>query len=557
MITSHEFLNEQMLKIDAEFGDSSISVKEVLEIPVFKGYKIIAGHKGIEKMCKHVTILETPEGIEWLRGEEFLLTTGYVYKDNPEAYKNLIYLLHSQNISAIGIKEHRYISSLPKELIEQADKYELPVIILPYSLIYTDAVSEFYERLFYSKNKYILELRDMYEKLSHLISNSKDVQQVTDVLSLLTNSTVIVLNTEYNVISININNPCHEAVYEELMSALKSNQSIPSKIDNYFINIYKIDSDNKTTGYIYAISKSPENALTNSVMQYGRFIMHLKIAKEKNDYLNQLKIKKSITEIIMNKNDLSDDFYSNIKYAYNWKANENFVGICIHINDKDLKKCTVTGLKEQLYTIVTRFLNEKGFLTTESSENIFLFCPADDAVIKELINKITAFQHEYINKITLKYGVSQKYPHIKYISEMYDESLIAMLFSNVNGLYSYESMDILKILYLLKDEKQIYNFYQNTICKIEKYDTESKSNLIDTLKAYFEYNMNKKLVSEKLFIHPETLRYRLNKIEQITGYSLNTSEGMLTLQIGLYLSQIINIKQHSLSAGSCSTKVPE
>jgi purine catabolism regulator len=51
--------------------------------------------------------------------------------------------------------------------------------------------------------------------------------------------------------------------------------------------------------------------------------------------------------------------------------------------------------------------------------------------------------------------------------------------------------------------------------------------------------MKKKLVANKLHIHPETLRYRLNKIEDLTGYSLHSSEGIFALQIGIKLYRMI------------------
>jgi purine catabolism regulator len=54
--------------------------------------------------------------------------------------------------------------------------------------------------------------------------------------------------------------------------------------------------------------------------------------------------------------------------------------------------------------------------------------------------------------------------------------------------------------------------------------------------------MNKKIVADHLFIHTETLRYRLNKIEQITGFSLNTAEGLFVLQMSLKLHKLMGLQ---------------
>lgn len=61
--------------------------------------------------------------------------------------------------------------------------------------------------------------------------------------------------------------------------------------------------------------------------------------------------------------------------------------------------------------------------------------------------------------------------------------------------------------------------------------------LYKTLQQYFLANCDLHLTAKKLFIHPNTLRYRLAKIEQLTGLSFNKIDDMLSL----YLSTILVI----------------
>lgn len=59
--------------------------------------------------------------------------------------------------------------------------------------------------------------------------------------------------------------------------------------------------------------------------------------------------------------------------------------------------------------------------------------------------------------------------------------------------------------------------------------------LYKTLQQYFLSNCDLHLTAEKLFVHPNTLRYRLNKIEQITGLFFNKIDDELTLYLGTLL----------------------
>ena len=65
--------------------------------------------------------------------------------------------------------------------------------------------------------------------------------------------------------------------------------------------------------------------------------------------------------------------------------------------------------------------------------------------------------------------------------------------------------------------------------------TEKNAILYKTLQQYFFLNCDLHLTAEKLFIHPNTLRYRLNKIEQITGLSFNKIDDELSLYLGTLL----------------------
>lgn len=62
---------------------------------------------------------------------------------------------------------------------------------------------------------------------------------------------------------------------------------------------------------------------------------------------------------------------------------------------------------------------------------------------------------------------------------------------------------------------------------------DEKKQLRKTLQQYFLSNCDRDLTSQRLFIHPNTLRYRLDKIEQITGLSFNKISDKLLLYLAI------------------------
>lgn len=103
--------------------------------------------------------------------------------------------------------------------------------------------------------------------------------------------------------------------------------------------------------------------------------------------------------------------------------------------------------------------------------------------------------------------------------------------------------DAAGLLYPLFEDKYFASCYNKTIGSLIQYDQKNKGLLVETLQTYFDNNMNKTETAQALYIHIETLRYRLKKIEKLTGLNMNDSNDLLTLQLGMKFCQMRGINQ--------------
>jgi len=115
-----------------------ITVKEALNIGRLKEGKVVAGEKGLDRIVSYIDILEVPDAINWLRGEELILTTGYAIKDRPDIQQNLICELAKLNAAGIIIKLNRFLKDIPGMMIEKANKLNLPIIQIPADIPYIE-----------------------------------------------------------------------------------------------------------------------------------------------------------------------------------------------------------------------------------------------------------------------------------------------------------------------------------------------------------------------------------------------------------------------------------
>ncbi len=65
------------------------------------------------------------------------------------------------------------------------------------------------------------------------------------------------------------------------------------------------------------------------------------------------------------------------------------------------------------------------------------------------------------------------------------------------------------------------------------YDQERRSDLIRTLRVYFVAGANTSEAADRLFLHRNSMLYRLTRIEALTGLDLKDYRARLALQLGL------------------------
>ena len=91
----------------------------------------------------------------------------------------------------------------------------------------------------------------------------------------------------------------------------------------------------------------------------------------------------------------------------------------------------------------------------------------------------------------------------------------------------YPKVQLLRIIQELQQQDKT-NYFQQTIAPLKEYPF-----LLDTLIKYFRNNENQKQTCKELFIHVNTLQYRLKKIEALCGLHMNDMQEKINLYVSL------------------------
>lgn len=118
-----------------------------------QGVTVLAGEQYLDNVINHINVMEVPDIENWVQKDEFLMTTGYMYQDNPLLFAELIPKLKDRGVAALGIKPKRFLEEIPKLVIECAETNRLPLLLLPEQTAFSLVIRECMEKILLSEKE--------------------------------------------------------------------------------------------------------------------------------------------------------------------------------------------------------------------------------------------------------------------------------------------------------------------------------------------------------------------------------------------------------------------
>lgn len=176
----------------------------------------------------------------------------------------------------------------------------------------------------------------------------------------------------------------------------------------------------------------------------------------------------------------------------------------------------------------------------------------DIVVIKELSNDDGTAEVKTIaesiestlkNELQIKciIGIGTTASHLRELADRYKEAQIAIdvgrVFDSDKTIISYENLGIGRIIYQLPTT--LCEMFLNEVFKKNPLETLDEDTL-DTINKFFENNLNVSETSRKLYVHRNTLVYRLEKIKKLTGLDLREFDHAIVFKVAMMVKQYLD-----------------
>lgn len=103
----------------------------------------------------------------------------------------------------------------------------------------------------------------------------------------------------------------------------------------------------------------------------------------------------------------------------------------------------------------------------------------------------------------------------------------------------YTDMGIYKLLMGIDDKEIINDFCEGSIRPLLDYDEKNNSDLSTVLRCYLKHDGSVKETADEMFVHRNTINYKLGKIQELLGMDLSSLDSRLQISLGFMLLDLV------------------
>ncbi|WP_236560412.1 helix-turn-helix domain-containing protein [Streptococcus halichoeri] len=538
---------------------TKIRVASLLDLPIFQQATHFTTPEGLENELQSVNIMDVSDIDNWLMGAELLIIGKFM---TSHFTKTFIESLKHHRVGAI-VSKKKYRPYLSDDKIDLLRYYQIPLFLIDNHHSWSDVIIAFQEAEIAHSTKSLIESEHFIKQVIHYFSDTHSINNLCQIVYETTNLSTAILSKQ--IALIDASDDWSWEAYFEQFSPDNIGRFSPIGVD---LNQQAIE------GFCYRslfLTKLNCHLFFLPCYQQNHLQFYLVLRTDaKTEWLEATVLSKlaNIQSIYLLKAVLETEFQKNTNYFKNIIFDDMLkmtkpdldslskYSLSLGKNiQQDLQILLVSDLLENsdvlafetLFNDLVNYLQTSSLAThnlhffSRNQQLIVLFGP--DADLLSHLDEWTRLMRTFLGHHHFYLGISSVKPYWQ-LRRALDEAKQAIRFSKSNQqshhLQFYQDIGILKLLtddYGAVNHLFVAELFEQFLHPLLQYDQKNHTQLYPTVTVFFDNHFSYTKTSQKLYIHVNTLRARLAKVESILAISLKNTDQLMNLHLALRLYQ--------------------
>ncbi|WP_238885973.1 PucR family transcriptional regulator [Clostridium sp. YIM B02551] len=262
--------------------------------------------------------------------------------------------------------------------------------------------------------------------------------------------------------------------------------------------------------------------------------------------------------------EFNEEFYERAVY-YGYNPQSKYVASTIQVDNlledllsnKSIVESKNLDIGAAILNIVRCISNKykKSIFYILQGTNLIYFLPISnedqwDIEINKINSEIKDTVCKKLNGLTVSIGIGEPCNDLKYFKRSVGEAQKALKILKAcersNDLRSYKELGIYRIFFRARDNEELMSIYNGVLKDLIEYDKKNNSDLVHTLDIFLAEDCNIGKTAEELFIHRNTLKYRITRIQEILSCDFENVNECFTLRLAYKIKKFIGYVEPNL-----------
>lgn len=549
-----------------------MKLKTLNELFILEGMEnatVLAGHRGLTRPVQFVNISDAPDIIEFSGENHLLLTTAYAFKDDPQQLCDLIRQMNALNCSGLVIKLQRFLHELPEEVRLLANELSFPIIDLPMEYTLGEVSYHILNFLNNHKAEQLYYALHVHNEFSDMLIKGFSLASIVEQLGYFLKRPVILLNHRGERLAFGhdfrknsmkqTETEILEKVTENLIAAREGTSfNIPSDLDKT-VKTFPIQTQRQNPSILAIIDAQslPYPSSQLAIEQACNVISFTLIKEQAIEENARLYKNNFFADLIEGRINSENEILSRCDY-YGLKDNMQTISIVCNIDPKDDDYASIHNhekLVSELHNSIYDLLEDEiiharmpGTLFTKEKYFVLLlqFEEYTDVETKLIQNFLDDTQKHVKLDCTLSFGISNQVQSPTNIPVCYHEAVEAINSGydlKMEGFIRFYKVREIKELLSMIPLSNLRELYESTLKTLAYPKSKEDEELLKTIQVFLDSQCEISETSRKLFIHRNTVKYRIEKTEVITELNFQDPADSLRVRVALLIGTLLDVNK--------------
>ncbi len=509
----------------------ALTVGDILRVPGL-ALRLVAGEASLSRPVRWVHSSELEDPTPWLKGGELLLTTGAGIGVSPAKQRAYVQRLSAAGLAGLGFGLGFGHDKVPRGLITAAEQAAFPLFEVPYPVPFIAITEAVFTRLLSEQYDMLQRAVDAEHVLTRAVLDGGGLAAIASSLARVTGGWVLLLDLHGVPLAETSAAARQRAprIWEELRSTRPeaTGFSLTLVDRGQSVWVQPVGAQGRTEAFLAVGALEPLSQVDRIVCGHALSLFAIEMAKSRAVAEAEHRLQGDFFDALTRGTIPPGDVTRGLA-RFGFPRDGRVVVVALE---------TSGDVEALAYAAEDRLSRAGGpFLVSGGDREVDVLVPSDHALgVRELRVSVA----ERFGGADLRAGAGGAVAPAE-AGRSLREARYALQVCRLEGWEAagFEDLGTYRLLLSMTDPDALRAFADSLLERIDAYDLEHGGELQASLRAFLQHNARWETAAADLYVHRHTLRYRMRKVEELTGRDLSSSFDRMEFWLALRARELL------------------